>query len=254
MSQKLSALLIIAVLTLGTVSIANAATIHDSEDHRGHWHTLTDYCSTLHDHDSFPALVCAAIAALEAEIHNIQLTPGPPGPQGNPGPVDPTLQNQITTLQTQNTALQTQIDALRCTSAFIIPSANLHNCDLRNFPGGTFSHADLHYANLSGANLYQVYLSGANLYGANLSGANLQYADLSGGDIQNANLSGANLSGANLSGANLQNSNLSGANLSNTNLSGTILHGTNLSGTDFTGCHGTPIGPPSVGSLPICGP
>jgi hypothetical protein len=86
LTQKLSALLIITILLVGTVSITSNFVLADDKDKTKKPKTLQNYCNTLDDKSGFPFLVCMAIADLQHQINNIQSTPGPQGPAGPQGP------------------------------------------------------------------------------------------------------------------------------------------------------------------------
>ena len=88
MSQKLSALLIIVLLLVGTISVSSNFALADDKD-KGKKNppvTLASLCAKIDDKNSFQALVCVAISDLYAKIQNISQTPGPAGPQGPAGP------------------------------------------------------------------------------------------------------------------------------------------------------------------------
>lgn len=73
MSQKLSAFLIMAILLVSTVSVfPNFAMADDDKNKTKKPKTLQDFCSTLDDKNSFPALVCAAIFGITDSIQNLQ--------------------------------------------------------------------------------------------------------------------------------------------------------------------------------------
>ena len=86
MSPKLSALFIITILLVGTVSVSSNFALADDKDKDKKQKTLQNYCNTLDDKSGFPFLVCMAIADLQNQINHIQSTPGPQGPAGPQGP------------------------------------------------------------------------------------------------------------------------------------------------------------------------
>ena len=93
MNQKLSALLIIVLLLVGTVSVSsNFALADDKDKDKGKKNpplTLASFCAKIDDKNSFQALVCVAISDLYTKIQNISLTPGPAGKDGATGPAGP---------------------------------------------------------------------------------------------------------------------------------------------------------------------
>lgn len=94
-----------------------------------------------------------------------------------------------------------------------------------------------------------IVLNGVDLRLRSLVSCNLSNADFGDAQLQYSNLIGANLTNANLGGADLSYADLSNAILKNTNFGNAIMQG-----TVTTGCHGTPHGTPTVGTLPSCGP
>lgn len=73
MNPKFSALLIMAILLISTVSISsNFAAGDDDKSKSKKPKTLQDYCATLDDKSGFPALVCAAILGITNSIQNLQ--------------------------------------------------------------------------------------------------------------------------------------------------------------------------------------
>ena len=73
MHQKLSALFIMSILLISTVSISsNFAAADDDKNKNKKQKTLQDYCASLDDKNGFPALVCAAILGITSSIQNLQ--------------------------------------------------------------------------------------------------------------------------------------------------------------------------------------
>lgn len=74
MSQKLSALFIIALLLIGTVSVSSNFALADDKDKDKNkkQKILQDYCTTLDDKNGFLALVCSAISGITSSIQNLQ--------------------------------------------------------------------------------------------------------------------------------------------------------------------------------------
>lgn len=72
MSQKLSALFIIALLLIGTISVSSNFVLADDKDKDKKQKTLQDYCTALDDKNGFPALVCSAISGITSSIQSLQ--------------------------------------------------------------------------------------------------------------------------------------------------------------------------------------
>lgn len=72
MSQKLSALLIIVILLIGTVSVSSNFALADDKNKNKTPKTLQDFCATLDDKNGFPSLVCTAISSITISIQNLQ--------------------------------------------------------------------------------------------------------------------------------------------------------------------------------------
>jgi hypothetical protein len=72
LSQKISALLIITLLLVGTLSVSSNFALADDKDKDKKPKTLQDYCKTLDDKNGFPALVCTAISGITNSIQNLQ--------------------------------------------------------------------------------------------------------------------------------------------------------------------------------------
>ncbi len=82
MTNKKILTTILVVILLGAIS---SVTTVFADKGKNQPTTLSAFCAKLDGKNGFPALVCAAIANLETEIHNISLTPGPQGPPGPSG-------------------------------------------------------------------------------------------------------------------------------------------------------------------------
>jgi hypothetical protein len=70
LSQKISALFVITLLLVGTVSVSSNFALADDKDKKQK--TLQDFCTNLDDKNGFPALVCTAISGITSSIQNLQ--------------------------------------------------------------------------------------------------------------------------------------------------------------------------------------
>ena len=107
-----------------------------------------------------------------------------------------------------------------------LSGANLKWCDLTG--------ADLRDANLEGADLYESILKNANLWGANLQHANLAGADLTRANGSWANLNKAKLNRANLNGSRIESAQLRNADLRSADLQWAELNNSFLQNADLT--------------------
>ena len=185
--------------------------------------------------------------ALQDQLTNIELTPGPPGPQGDNGTncsVEDTSGGAR--IVCEDGTAQEIFDGQNGTDA--IDTLSELGCSpgqVAKWNGVEWACANDNQGSRGLDNDCTNLVPGADLRGCTLIDADLVAIDLTGADLTNADLTGANLgasilidsnlTGVNLSGAILTNVNLTNANMRFATIRTAVLTGADLTGANLVG-------------------